>query len=110
MRLDSLQLPLSLLADSVTYVFEQADDRRDTLVLCYRRNIEPYRTGRSNCGYVANISGDETIYGRADSVLIRELPEGLRGKSRTTFAGGRVEYRRRGILGPINVFEATIRL
>jgi hypothetical protein len=85
---DTLRLPLSLLADSVTYIFEQASGRRDTLVLCYTRRIEMLQT----CGYTANINGDNFIYGRNDTLQIRELTN-LWRRSRTTFSRGRAEYR-----------------
>lgn len=87
-------LPLSLRADSVTYIFEPIDGPNDTLILCYRRDFGPYETDENRCGYGADFSGGAYIYGS------KELTSGLNdtrygGVSRTTFEYGDAQYRGR---------------
>jgi hypothetical protein len=91
-------LPLSLHADSVTYVFESAEGSRDTLILFYSRNFGPYAGNERRCGYGADFNGDSYIQGSNDTLRVINNPA-YYGKSRTTFSNGSAQFRERGGLG-----------
>ncbi|MDJ1470872.1 hypothetical protein [Xanthocytophaga flava] len=102
-------LPLSLHADSVTYIFEGIDGTIDTLVLCYNRNFGPYKGDENRCGYGADFSGDYVISGSNDTTHVVGDSR-YYGASRTTFSYGYAEYRNNvSNWGPIqNIYAVTL--
>ncbi len=85
-------LPLSLHADSVTYVFESDNTMRDTLILFYNRDFGPYAPDKKRCGFGADFNGSSYIHGSNDTLRAVTDPR-FRHQSRTTFAEGSAQFR-----------------
>lgn len=93
-------LPLSLHADSVTYIFEGMDGDVDTLILFYTRNFGIYKASPKRCGYGADFNGDYFIQGSNDTLHVINNPRYYH-TSRTTFSDGYAQYRENaGIFSP----------